>query len=129
MRRLTLKTPNGPLEYTLNHRARVTKRLHMELDEHGGLVVVAGIAFVSYWKCCRESEFKPRGSAYRTGSARNAKNQVTVGMELGPIVTAGSAGAKAAADQRGGDKESGHAARRLNDLFVTQEDAAKRTAR
>ena len=41
MRRLTLKTPNGPLEYTLSHRAQVTKRQHMELDEHGGLVVVA----------------------------------------------------------------------------------------
>jgi predicted metal-dependent hydrolase len=38
---LTLKTPNGPLEYKINYRARVKKRLHMELDEHGGLVVVA----------------------------------------------------------------------------------------
>ena len=41
MRRLTLKTPTGPMEYTITHRPRVTKRLHMELDEHGGLVVVA----------------------------------------------------------------------------------------
>jgi len=41
MRRLTFKTPAGPLEYTVAHRSRVTKRLHMELDGHGGLVVVA----------------------------------------------------------------------------------------
>jgi len=41
MRRLTLKTPTGPLEYSISHRVRVTKRLHMELDEHGGLVVIA----------------------------------------------------------------------------------------
>ena len=41
MRRQTFKTRAGPLEYTITHRSRVTKRLHMELDEHGGLVVVA----------------------------------------------------------------------------------------
>ena len=41
MRRLTFKTPAGPLEYTITNRPRVTKRLHMEIDEHGGLVVVA----------------------------------------------------------------------------------------
>lgn len=41
MRRLTFQTTTGPLEYTIARRARVTKRLHMELDEHGGLVVVA----------------------------------------------------------------------------------------
>lgn len=41
MRRLTLQTPSGLLQYTITHRPRVTKRLHMELDEHGGLVVVA----------------------------------------------------------------------------------------
>ena len=41
MRRLTFKTPAGPLEYTITNRPRVTKRLHMEIDEQGGLVVVA----------------------------------------------------------------------------------------
>ena len=41
MRRLSLKTPAGSLEYSITHRPRVTKRLHMELDEEGGLVVVA----------------------------------------------------------------------------------------
>jgi predicted metal-dependent hydrolase len=41
MQRLSIKTPSGPLEYTITHRPRVTKRLHMELDEKGGLVVVA----------------------------------------------------------------------------------------
>jgi len=41
MRRSTLKTPAGPMEYTITSRARVTRRLHMELDESGGLVVVA----------------------------------------------------------------------------------------
>jgi predicted metal-dependent hydrolase len=41
MRLLTLKTPTGPLEYTITRRSRVTKRLHMELDEQGGLVIVA----------------------------------------------------------------------------------------
>jgi predicted metal-dependent hydrolase len=40
-RQLKLKTSTGMLEYTVTHRARVTKRLHMELDQHGGLVVVA----------------------------------------------------------------------------------------
>lgn len=37
----TLKTPGGPLEFTITHRPRVTKRLHLELDEGGGLVIVA----------------------------------------------------------------------------------------
>ena len=41
MRALTLETPAGPLPYSITRRARVTKRLHMELDESGGLVVVA----------------------------------------------------------------------------------------
>jgi predicted metal-dependent hydrolase len=41
MQRLSIKTPSGTLEYTITHRPRVTKRLHMELDEKGGLVVVA----------------------------------------------------------------------------------------
>lgn len=41
MRRLTLKTHFGPLEYTVAHRPRVTKRLHMELDERGQLRVIA----------------------------------------------------------------------------------------
>ena len=41
MQRLTIKTPTGLLEYTIARRPRVKKRLHMELDEHGGLVVVA----------------------------------------------------------------------------------------
>jgi len=41
MRRLTFKTPTGPLEYTIARRSRVTRRLHMELDEHGGLVIIA----------------------------------------------------------------------------------------
>lgn len=36
-----LKTPSGPLEFTIAHRSRVTKRLHLELDEQGGLVIVA----------------------------------------------------------------------------------------
>jgi len=41
MRRLTITTPNGTLEYTIAYRSRVKKRLHMELDHHGELVVVA----------------------------------------------------------------------------------------
>ena len=41
MRRSSLKTSDGLLEYTITHRPRVKKRLHMELDEQGGLVVVA----------------------------------------------------------------------------------------
>ena len=41
MRRLTFKTPAGPMEYSIAYRSRVKKRLHMELDENGGLVVVA----------------------------------------------------------------------------------------
>lgn len=36
-----LKPPKPTLEYTVSHRPRVTKRLHLELDEDGGLVVVA----------------------------------------------------------------------------------------
>ena len=38
---LKLKSRNDPLEYTLAHRPRVTRRLHLELDECGGLVIVA----------------------------------------------------------------------------------------
>jgi predicted metal-dependent hydrolase len=41
MQELTIETPTGLLQYTITHRPRVTKRLHMELDENGGLVVVA----------------------------------------------------------------------------------------
>jgi predicted metal-dependent hydrolase len=41
MQRLTFETPTGSQEYTITHRSRVKKRLHMEIDEHGGLVVVA----------------------------------------------------------------------------------------
>jgi predicted metal-dependent hydrolase len=41
MTSITIKTPTGPLEFTIRHRSRVTKRLHMELDERGGLVIVA----------------------------------------------------------------------------------------
>lgn len=41
MRRLILTTSAGPMEYTITRRSRVTRRLHMELDETGGLVVVA----------------------------------------------------------------------------------------
>jgi len=40
MRRFTLTSP-APLEYTITNRKRVTRRLHMELDKNGGLVVVA----------------------------------------------------------------------------------------
>ena len=41
MQELTLETPTGSLQYTITHRPRITKRLHLELDEHGGLVIVA----------------------------------------------------------------------------------------
>lgn len=41
MRKPTINTSTGLLEYTIAHRPRVTKRLHMELDGCGGLVVVA----------------------------------------------------------------------------------------
>jgi predicted metal-dependent hydrolase len=41
MQRLTLETSNGPLEYTVTRRYRLKKRLHMELDAYGGLLVVA----------------------------------------------------------------------------------------
>lgn len=36
-----LKISSGQLEFTITHRPRVTKRLHLELDEQGGLVIVA----------------------------------------------------------------------------------------
>lgn len=35
-----LDTPTGRIAYTLAHRPRVTRRLHLELDADGGLVVV-----------------------------------------------------------------------------------------
>lgn len=41
MQQTILQTPAGNLEYTVAHRPRVTKRLHLELDEQGGLVIVA----------------------------------------------------------------------------------------
>ena len=41
MRRINIKSLSFPLEYTVTSRPRVTRRLHMELDENGGLVVVA----------------------------------------------------------------------------------------
>lgn len=36
-----LKPRKPPMEYTVSHRPRVTRRLHLELDEDGGLVIVA----------------------------------------------------------------------------------------
>ena len=41
MARLTIPTASGPLDYRIAHRARVTRRLHLEMDSDGGLVVVA----------------------------------------------------------------------------------------
>ena len=41
MRRLNFKLPSSLLEYTVTSRPRVTRRLHMELNENGGLVIVA----------------------------------------------------------------------------------------
>ena len=41
MRRPIFKNRSGGLAYTITSRPRVTKRLHMEVDEQGGLVVVA----------------------------------------------------------------------------------------
>jgi predicted metal-dependent hydrolase len=41
MQSLSVKTSTVTLEYSIARRPRVTKRLHMELDEDGGLVVVA----------------------------------------------------------------------------------------
>ena len=41
MQHLTLKMPDGPLEYSISYRARLKKRLYMELDQSGGLVIVA----------------------------------------------------------------------------------------
>jgi len=36
-----VKKPSQKLEFTIAHRPRVTKRLHLELDAQGGLVIVA----------------------------------------------------------------------------------------
>ena len=41
MQRHHVKTPDGHLEFTVTHRPRVKKRLHLELDEQGRLLVVA----------------------------------------------------------------------------------------
>ena len=41
MRRLIIKTAGGPLKYTISHRPRLKKRLHLELDQDGGLVIAA----------------------------------------------------------------------------------------
>lgn len=40
MQDLNRKTLSADLHYSIAHRPRVTKRMHMELDEYGGLVVV-----------------------------------------------------------------------------------------
>ena len=47
MRKLILKTAAGPLEYTVNYRSRLKKRLHMEKDENGGLVIGAPVHWSS----------------------------------------------------------------------------------
>ena len=41
MQKLTINTSTGPAQYSIVRRPRVTKRLHMELDECGSLLVVA----------------------------------------------------------------------------------------
>lgn len=41
MKQTALKMPSGNLDFTIAHRPRVTKRLHLELDQQGGLVIVA----------------------------------------------------------------------------------------
>jgi len=47
MQKLILKTASGPLEYTVNYRPRLKKRLHMEKDEKGGLVIGAPVHWSS----------------------------------------------------------------------------------
>lgn len=41
MQRLNLEVQAGLVEYTITRRSQLKKRLHMEIDEQGGLVVVA----------------------------------------------------------------------------------------
>lgn len=41
MQQSNFETPTGLVEYTITRRSRLKKRLHLELDEYGGLVVVA----------------------------------------------------------------------------------------
>ncbi len=41
MKQLVFESLDGPLEYSVTNRPRVTKRLHMEIDARGRLVVVA----------------------------------------------------------------------------------------
>lgn len=38
--KLTLRTPAGALRYTLGYRPRVTRRMHLDLDEDGNLCVI-----------------------------------------------------------------------------------------
>jgi predicted metal-dependent hydrolase len=35
-----LETPQGPLHFTIAHRPRITRRMHLEIDDQGGLCVV-----------------------------------------------------------------------------------------
>jgi len=41
MQQSSIKTACGKLQYTITHRPRVTKRLYLELDDSGDLVIVA----------------------------------------------------------------------------------------
>lgn len=45
----TLPTPDGPLSFVVTHRPRVTRRLHLELDPAGGLVVVVPRSWPNFY--------------------------------------------------------------------------------
>ena len=41
MQKFVIKTPTRELAYRISQRKRVTRRLHLELDDSGGLVIIA----------------------------------------------------------------------------------------
>lgn len=74
MRQLTIKTLDGPLQCTIINRPRVTKNLHMELDESGGLVVVAPAHWSKKFIAATVVRNIPRVERFLTGArARHKK--------------------------------------------------------
>jgi len=59
MQKPTINTSLGPTQYSIIRRPRVTKRLHMELDECGSLVVVAP----SHWSLSHISDTLSQNSS------------------------------------------------------------------
>ena len=72
-----IKTPVGPVEYTIKRRTRVKKRLHMELDEDGGLVIVAP----GHWSSAQIKETLAQNTGHVARFLSSARQRHTTALK------------------------------------------------